>query len=271
MVDVGDGVTDVSAGDRVVYGGIMPGVYAELATIPAEQIVPIPHDLPTDLAAATLVQGWTAHMLTEHLDRQRAAPRADERPQTAVVFAAAGGTGSLLVQMLSAAGARVLGVASGVDKANLVASIGAEPIDRQRSDVVAAVPAATAGQGVDIVFEGIGGQIFEQARRMLRPGGHLVSFGQVAGPAPPIDPAVLSGLTATGGPGSLTLSWPTLNDHNATAQRRRGRADVVFAMLLAGTLRPVIDDLVPLSRVADVHRRLEAGTTTGKLLVDPRR
>jgi NADPH2:quinone reductase len=209
-------------------------------------------------------------MLTEHLDVLRRAPWADDRPPTAVAFAAAGGTGSLLVQMLSAAGARVLGITSGAAKSAEVASMGAVPIDRRQSDPVAAVQDRTGGRGADIVFEGIGGPAFDQARRMLRPRGHLVSFGQVAGPVPPIDPAVLSGITAADGPGSLTLSWPTLNDHNPTAQHRRDRATAVFAMIQDGSLTPLVDSILPLSDAAEAHRRLETGTTTGKLLLDPR-
>jgi NADPH2:quinone reductase len=187
-----------------------------------------------------------------------------------VVFAAAGGTGSLLVQMLVAAGARVLGIASGPAKGDAVKSLGAEPIDRLTTDPVEAVLAAT-GAGADIVFEGVAGPAFTQARRMLHPRGHLVSFGQSAGPAPAIDPALLSGITSDGGPGSLTLSWPTLNDHNATSERRRWRANEVFSMIAGGTLDIRIDDVVGLSQAPQAHRALEAGTTIGKLLLDPRR
>jgi NADPH2:quinone reductase len=270
VAEVGEGVTDVAVGDRVAYGGIMPGVYAERARVPADQLVPVPADVSTDVAAAVLVQGWTAHMLTEHLDALRHAPWADDGPPTAVVFAAAGGTGSLLVQMLSAAGARVLGITSGADKSAEVAAMGARPIDRQQADLVAAVREATGGRGADIVFEGIGGSVFDQARRMLRPRGQLVSFGQVAGPVAPIDPAVLSGITALDGPGSLTLSWPTLNDHNATAQHRRDRATAVFDMIRDGRLVPLVDVVMPLSDAIEAHRRLESGSTIGKLLLDPR-
>jgi NADPH2:quinone reductase len=269
VAEVGEGVTGVAVGDRVAYGGVMPGVYAEWASVPADQLVPVPTDVSSDVAAAVLVQGWTAHMLAEHLDVLRRAPWADDRRPTAVTFAAAGGTGSLLVQMLSAAGARVLGIASGADKSAEVAAMGAEPIDRQQRDVVAAVRDATDGRGADIVYEGIGGSVFDQARRMLRPRGHLVSFGQAAGPVAPIDPAVLSGITAVDGPGSLTLSWPTLNDHNATAQHRRDRAAAVFDMVRHGSLAPLIDVVLPLSDAAQSHRRLEHGSTTGKLLLDP--
>ena len=269
VAEVGEGVTDVAVGDRVAYGGVMPGVYAERACVPVDQLVPVPSDVSSDVAAAVLVQGWTAHMLSEHLDVLRRAPWADDGPLTAVVFAAAGGTGSLLVQMLCAASARVVGITSGSDKSAAVAALGALPIDRQQSDLVAAVREATGGRGADIVFEGIGGSVFDQARRMLRPRGHLVSFGQVAGPVVPIDPAVLSGITALDGPGSLTLSWPTLNDHNATAQHRRDRAAAVFDVVREGSLVPLVDVVLPLGDAAEAHRRLESGSTIGKLLLDP--
>jgi NADPH2:quinone reductase len=112
--------------------------------------------------------------------------------------------------------------------------------------------------------------VFDQARLMLRPRGHLVSFGQVAGPAAPIDPAVLSGISAVDGPGSLTLSWPTLNDHNATARQRRDRASAVFDMIRGGSLVPLVDIVLPLSDAVEAHRRLESGSTIGKVLLDPR-
>ncbi len=153
VVEVGEAVTDIAAGDRIAYGGIMPGVYAEYASVPADQVVHLPDDVPDDVAAAVLMQGWTAHMLTEHVDLFRRAPWADDRTPTVVVFAAAGGTGSLLVQMLSTVGVRTLGITSGAVKSAVVASMGAEPIDRRQVDVVAAVREATGGQDADMVFE----------------------------------------------------------------------------------------------------------------------
>ena len=266
VIEVGEAVEDAAVGDRVVYGGVMPGVYAERAAVPADQIVHVPDDVSPELAAASLMQGWTAHMLADHLEAYRRAPWVGDDSAVAVVFAAAGGTGSLLVQMLVASGARVFGITSSQAKGDVVRALGAEPINRTTSDPVDAVLAATHG-GADIVFEGVGGGVFDQARRMLHPGGHLVSFGQSDGPAPSIDPALLSGLTAAGGPGSLSLSWPTLNDHNATADRRRARAAHVFSMLRSHQIDVRIDGIFPLERAADAHRLLEAGSTIGKLLL----
>ncbi len=206
-------------------------------------------------------------MLAEHADR--AAPHVTDEPATAVVFAAAGGTGSLLVQMLVARGWRVLGVTSGGEKADHVASLGAEVIDRRSGDVVEHVRERCGG--THAVFEGIGGPVFDQARRMLRPGGHLVSFGQTAGPAPAIDPAILSGISPAGGPGSLTLTWPTLNDHNATPEARRQRAADVFGQVADGRLDVHVDRVEPLANASTAHAALESGTTIGKLLLDPTR
>jgi NADPH:quinone reductase len=267
VVAVGDEVGDVAVGERVAYGGPMPGVYAERAAVPADQLVSVPDDVGLDVAAGALLQGWTAHMLAEHAEAYRRMPWATDEAPTVVVYAAAGGTGSLLVQMLVATGARVLGIASGPAKCDTVRAFGAEAIDRRRDDPVEAVREAV-GTGADVVIEGIGGPTFDQARRMLHARGHLVSFGQSAGPAPPIDPALLSGISAAGGPGSLSLTWPTLNNHNATAGRRRQRAADVFSMIGDGRVQLRIDAVLPLAEAAEAHRRLEAGSTIGKLLLE---
>lgn len=259
VIAVGDRVRDVAAGDRVAYGGVMAGVYAERAAVAADQLIALPDDVPTEIAAAVLLQGWTAHML--------ACDVAPGEGDTVVVYAAAGGTGALVVQLAVGQGRRVIGVASGSERCTYVESLGADVVvDRRAGGVLDAVLAASPG-GVDVVFDGVGGPVFDEARRMLRPRGHLVAFGQSAGPVPPIDPAVLSGISPVGGPGSLSLTWPTLNDHNATAAARRARADAVFSMVRAGTLTPRVDEVVDLADAARAHRLVEAGAVTGKLVL----
>ena len=264
IVDVGDGVEDLAIGQRVAYGGIMPGVYAELAVVPAEQTVPIPDRVPSELAAGVLVQGWTAHMLAT-LTNESATPH-----DAVVVFAAAGGTGSLLVQLLVADGRRVVGITSSAQKCAYVTGLGAEAIDRSDVDVVDEVRSRTNG-GASVVFDGVSGTAFDQARRMLRPAGHLVAYGQSGGPAPAIDPAVLSGIHPIGGPGSLSVTWPTLNDHNATPEIRRRRSAHIFDRLAKGTLQVRVDSSLGLLDAAEAHRRLEAGDVIGKLVLDANR
>ncbi|MEO1065141.1 MAG: zinc-binding dehydrogenase [Actinomycetota bacterium] len=266
VVEVGAGVEDVAVGDRVAYGGVMPGVYAERAAVAADQLIHLDDDTTTDVAAAALLHGWTAHMLAALADRVDV----DRDVRRAVVLAAAGGTGSLLTQLLVGRGWEIIGITSGEEKSAYVTSIGAEAIDRRDGDVVEAVLDRSGG-GVHAVFEGIGGAVFDQARRMLRPRGHLVSFGQTAGPVPAIDPALLSGISSAGGPGSLTLTWPTLNDHNPSAEMRRWRAAEVFATVASGDLVVRIERVDPLGAAADVHAALESGATIGKLLLDPSR
>jgi NADPH2:quinone reductase len=269
---LGAGVNGLSIGERVAYGGIMPSVYAERAVVPASQLVPVPDDISLQTAAAVLVQGWTAHMLTTCLDGppNGPTPPGHTEPMTAVVFAAAGGTGSLLTQLLIARGLRVIGVTSSAEKCEHVASLGTDPIDRSRQDPVAEVHRLT-DSGADVAFDSIGGPVFDQARLTLRSRGHLIAYGQSAGPVAPIDPALLSGISPRGGPGSLTLSWPTLNDHNASAQQRRQRAAEVFSLVARGTVSAQVDATLGLSEAPEAHRRLQAGTTIGKLVLDPDR
>ena len=263
IVEIGPKVHDVAVGDRVGYGGIMPGVYAERAAVPADQLVAIPDDIGSDVAAATLVQGWTAHMLFDVGGR-------DVLDGDAVVFGAGGGTGSLLVQLLVDSGIRTIGITSGDARCASVDALGARAVDRTKHDIVRAVLDLTGG-GAGVVFDGVGGPAFDQARRMLRPTGHLVAFGQSAGAATAIDPAVLSGLSAAGGPGSLRLTWPTLNDHNPTAHARRRRTAEVFSLVRSGVITPRFDASLGLSRAAEAHRRLESGEVMGKLILDARR
>jgi NADPH2:quinone reductase len=233
VAGVGPGVDRLREGDRVAYAGPMVGVYAELAAVPQDVLVPVPDQLPSRAAAAVLLQGMTAHAMTHDVHQGSAG-------EWALVHAAAGGTGSLLVQFL---------------------------IQSRRVDLVEAVRAIAPG-GVDVVFDSVGRASFEASLRAVRPKGLLVAFGQSSGPVPPIDIARLSGLTGEGLPGSVWLTWPTLVDYNSTREALVRRAGAVFGAVLEGAIRPVIAELLPLRHAARAHELLEAREVIGKILLE---
>jgi NADPH:quinone reductase len=260
VVGVGAGVQQLREGDRVAYAGPMVGAYAELAAVPQEVLVPVPDQLPWK-AAAVLLQGMTAHMLAHDVHHGSAG-------EWALVHAAAGGTGSLLVQFLLRQGVRVLASASSEQKAEYLRSLGVEHvIDHRQADLVEAVHAIVAG-GVDVVFDSVGRATFEASLRSVRTKGLIVAFGQSSGPVPPMDVARLSGLTGEGLPGSVWLTWPSLTDYNATRQALVGRAAAVFGAVLEGTIRPAIAEVLPLAQAARAHQLLEARQVVGKVLLE---
>jgi NADPH:quinone reductase len=262
VAGVGAGVDGFRVGDRVAYAGPMVGVYAELAAVPQDAVVPVPEDLPSTTAAAVLLQGMTAHAVTHDVHHGSAG-------EWALVHAAAGGTGSLLVQFLVRQGVRVLATTSSEAKAAYLRGIGAaQVIDSRRADLADAVHAVVPG-GVDVVFDSVGRATFEASLRALRPRGLVVAFGQSSGPVPPMDVARLSGLTGEGLPGSLWLTWPSLTDYNATRAALVGRAAAVFGSVLDGTLRLAIAASLPLAQAARAHALLESRAVIGKVLLVP--
>jgi NADPH2:quinone reductase len=261
VVGVGAGVQQPREGDRVAYAGPMVGVYAELAAVPQELLVPVPDQLSSKLAAAVLLQGMTAHMLCHDVHHGSAG-------EWALVHAAAGGTGSLLVQFLLQQGVRVLASTSSAQKADYLRGLGVEHvIDSRHADVVEAVRGIVAG-GVDVVFDSVGRATFEASLRSVRAKGLVVAFGQSSGPVPPMDIARLSGLTGEGLPGSVWLTWPSLTDYNQARPALLGRAAAVFGAVLEGTLRPAVAEVLPLRDAARAHQLLEAREVIGKLLLE---
>jgi NADPH:quinone reductase len=258
---VGAAVRSFRLGDRVAYAGPMVGVYADQAAVPEDVAVPVPGTLSTRDAAAVLLQGMTAHMVTHDV-------HAGSSSETALVHAAAGGTGSLVVQFLVQQGTTVVGTASSTEKARFVRSVGARHVlDSRRPDLADAVRALVPG-GVDVVYDSVGRATFESTLRAVRAGGLIVAFGQSSGPVPPIDIARLSGLTGEGLPGSLWLTWPTLNDHNATRSALVDRAAAVFRSVENGGLRPSVAAIYPLREAARAHERLEGRDVIGKILLE---
>lgn len=251
---IGEGVTEVAAGDRVAFA-LVPGSYAQACLAPARQLVKIPAAVSTELAAASLLQGMTAHYLTHGV-------RTTRPGDCALVHAAAGGTGGLLVQCLKAAGARVIATCGTESKAALARAAGAdEVVLYTREDFRARARAWTDGRGVDVVYDSVGASTFEGSLASLRPRGLLCLFGQASGPVAPFDLARLNGA------GSLFVTRPSLGHYVATRAELEERAGYVFAGLARGTLRQTIAREYPLKDAAAAHRDLEGRGTMGKLLL----
>jgi len=262
VVEIGEGVQRCRPGDRVAYAGPMVGAYAELATVPEELVVGLPTGISASSAAAVLLQGMTAHVVTHDVYTPVAG-------QSGLVHAGAGGTGWLIVQFLMAAGVRVIATASSDEKADALRSLGvADVIVSRRSDVAEAVRRLVPG-GVDVVFDSVGRATFETSLRAVRPKGTVVAFGQSSGPVPPMDVARLSGLTGEGLPGSVWLTWPTLLDYNAGRAALETRAADVFDAVLNGTLTPVVAETIPLVDAERAHRLLDERKVVGKILLNP--
>ena len=253
---ISPGVAGVAVGDRVAWASA-PGSYAAVVIAPAASVVPVPDAVPDDTAAAAMLQGMTAHYLVHAI-------RAPEPGGAALVHAAAGGTGLLLVQMLKAAGMRVVGSCGSAEKVALVEGAGADLVVRSDDvDFVATVRDATGGRGVDVVYDGVGRATFDNSLLCLRPRGLLALFGQASGPVPPFD---LQRLNAGG---SLVVTRPSLAHFVATREELRMRADAVLDAVATGQLRVRIGARFPLADAAGAHRALEGRTTTGKVLLIP--
>ncbi|GAA4908424.1 quinone oxidoreductase family protein [Streptomonospora salina] len=251
---VGPGVTEFAAGARVAWA-MLPGGYADQAVVPVQRLVPVPDGVTAEQAAATLLQGMTAHYLTH-------ATYAVQPGETVLVHAAAGGTGLLLVQLAKARGATVIGTASTGEKQRLAREAGAdEIIDYTTADVAPAVRELTDGQGVAAVYDGVGAGTFEASLASLRMRGVLALFGQAGGAVPPVDPQRLN--TA----GSVYLTRPSLAHYVATRAELLERAADVFGLVESGRLEVRVGGRYALSEAARAHEDLAARRTTGKLLL----
>ena len=253
---VGPGVYEVEVGDRVAYA-MERGSYAERAVVPAWKLVRLPEGLDAEAGAAAMLQGMTAHYLT-----RSTYPLAGG--ETALVHAAAGGVGLLLVQMAARIGATVIGTVSTEEKARLAREAGADAVILYtEGDFAEEALRLTDGRGVHVVYDSVGQATFDQSLACLRPRGLLALFGQSSGPVPPIDPSVL----ATGG--SLFLTRPGLAHYAADRGELLERAGDVLHWVATGELRLRIDRTYPLSEAAEAHRALEGRQTAGKVLLAP--
>jgi NADPH2:quinone reductase len=253
---VGPDVTEVAAGDRVAYA--MPrGSYAEYAVVPAWQLVKIPDGLDFNAAAASMLQGMTAHYLTHSAYPLKSG-------DACLVHAAAGGTGGVIVQMAKMRGARVFGTVSTEEKARRAREAGAdEVILYTQQDFEAEVKRLTNGRGVDVVYDSVGKTTFEKSLNSLRPRGLMASFGQSSGPVPPFEISLLNAK------GSLYLTRPSLGHYTATRDELLSRAGDVLNWVASGKVKIRVDRTYPLAEAAAAHRDLESRRTAGKLLLIP--
>jgi len=245
-----EGDAGFPVGTRVGFAD-MPYANAELVAVDRDKLIALPDDIGFDTAAASLLQGLTAQYLVT--DSYRVRPG-----DIAVVHAAAGGVGLLLVQMLKARGARVLGIASSEVKRAAVIAAGAEQAAGY-DDWVVQVDAMSAGRGADVVYDSVG-RTLGDSLAAARVGGHVVFYGMAAGDPDPVDPRLLMDR-------SLSLTGGDLWNVLATAAIRRERADALFADIRAGSVHPTIAARFPLSAGAQAHAYLESRAAIGKVLL----
>lgn len=256
VTEVGSDVKTVKVGDRVAYSNVI-GSYAEYAAVPAERVVRVPDKISDQQAAAAMLQGMTAHYLINTTYPLK-------KGETALIHAAAGGVGLLLVQMAKNIGARVIGTAGSEEKAKLARDAGAdEVIIYTNQDFEAETKRLTDGKGVHVVYDGVGKSTFEKGLNVLRPRGYMVLFGGSSGPVAPFDPIVLSQK------GSLFVTRPSLIHYVALREELEKRSSDVFAMIGAGKLKLRISRTYKLEEVQQAHRDLEGRKTTGKILLAP--
>ena len=253
---LGEGVGGVAVGDRVAYAGIL-GSYAEYAAVEADRLVPLPDSVDFETGAAAMLQGMTAHYLSH-------GSYALKPGDTALVHAAAGGVGLLLVQMAKRCGARVIGTVSTPAKEELARGAGADEIIRYtEKDFAEETMRLTDGAGVDVVYDSVGKTTFDKGLDVLRPLGYMVLFGQSSGPVPPFD------LGSLAPKGSLFITRPTMVHYIQTREDLLARAGDVLDWIGKGELSMRVGDRFALKDAAEAHRALQGRKTTGKVLLLP--
>ena len=255
--DRSDGSGGFVVGDRVAWGQGL-GAAATRVNRPVETLVPVPDTLDLEVAAAAMLQGMTAHYLVN-------STYAVQPGTVALVHAAAGGVGQLLVQMVTAKGGEVIATAGSADKLEIARRLGARAaIDYHRSeDLAGEVREANGGRGVDVVYDGVGKATFDASLASLRPRGMMVLFGGASGQVPPFDVQRLNS------GGSLFLTRPTLANYLASRDELLERGTTVLGDLASGALTLDIGGRFPLENAAQAYDDLEARRTTGKLLLIP--
>src|SRR6266566_588988 len=254
--EIGADVKSFKPGERVAYTGIS-GSYAEYAAVPADRLVLLPPGITAEQAAAAMLQGMTAHYLVKSTYPLK-------KGETALIHAAAGGVGLLLVQMAKNIGARVIASAGTEEKAKLARAAGAdEVILYAQQDFEVETKRLTDGKGVHVIYDGVGKTTFDKDLNVLRPRGYLVLFGAASGPVPLFDVGKLAQK------GSLFITRPTLLHYMAAHEELQKRATDVLTMIATGKVKLRIEHIYPLREAQQAHRDLEGRKTTGKLLLIP--
>ncbi|MGA9527976.1 MAG: quinone oxidoreductase [Terriglobales bacterium] len=253
---VGSDLRGVAVGDRVAYTMSL-GSYAEYAAVAADRLVKIPDGVSDRQAAAAVLQGMTAHYLSHDTYPLK-------QGETALVHAAAGGVGLLLVQMAHNIGVRVIGTVSTDEKAKLARTAGADDtILYTQADFETETKRLTDGKGVDVVYDSVGKTTFDKGLNLLRPRGMMALYGGSSGSVAPIDPLVLTQK------GSIFLTRPSLGHYIITPEDLQRRMGAVFGMIREGKLKLRIEHIYPLAEAQQAHRDMEGRKTTGKLLLIP--
>ncbi len=252
---LGPGTNGLAEGDTVAYC-LELGSYAEYAAVPAWKLVPVPAEVPLDVATALQLQGSTAHYLTHAL--YPLGPG-----DTCLIHAGAGGVGQLVIQLAKARGATVIATVGSREKAEIARARGADHAILYREvDFREAVLEITGGRGVDVVYDSVGRDTLAGSLRCLRRRGTCCLFGGSSGAVTSIDPLDIAEA------GSVFFTRPHLADYIADAAERRARAEALFRMYREGRLVVTIDCTLPLMQAAEAHRILEDRETKGKLLLE---
>ena len=253
---LGDGVSGVEVGDRVAYSGLS-GAYAEMQAVPVSRILPLPQGVSAEVAAASLLKGMTAEFLVRRCYALGAG-------QTALVHAAAGGVGLILVQWAKAIGATVIGTVGSEAKAKVAREHGCDHVILYRQeDVAKRVREITGGAGVPVAYDSVGKDTFEGTLASIARRGLFVSFGNASGAVPAFEPLRLSRA------GSIYLTRPTLFDYTATREDLEASAAAFFGMVTSGKIRIEIGQRFKLADARKAHEALQGRETIGATILVP--
>lgn len=254
---VGEGVNDVRPGDRVAYAGGPVGAYSQVRCLPAHRLLKLPQTIDCRTGAAMMLQGLTSAYL---LRRTYCVQPGD----TVLIHAVAGGVGLIACQWAKALGATVIGTVSTEAKAELARQHGCDHvIFYTREDIVQRVRAVTGGEGVAVVYDGVGKDTFMASLDCLRPRGMMATFGNASGAVPPFDPLLLTQK------GSLFLTRPKLADYTTKREELLALGDELFDVVQRGKVRIEVNQTYALADAASAHRDLEARKTTGSTIFLP--
>lgn len=254
---VGEGVNDVRPGDRVAYAGGPVGAYSQVRCLPAHRLLKLPQTIDCRTGAAMMLQGLTSAYL---LRRTYCVQPGD----TVLIHAVAGGVGLIACQWAKALGATVIGTVSTEAKAELARQHGCDHvIFYTREDIVQRVREVTGGEGVAVVYDGVGKDTFMASLDCLRPRGMMVTFGNASGAVPPFDPLLLTQK------GSLFLTRPKLADYTTKREELLALGDELFDVVQGGKVRIEVNQTYALADAASAHRDLEARKTTGSTIFLP--
>ena len=253
---VGDGVTDIKPGDRVAYGSGPLGAYSEVRCMPADRLLKLPDSLSCRTGAAMMLQGLTAAYLLRHTFPVK-------RGDQILIHAAAGGVGLIACQWAKALGATVIGTVSTEAKAELARKNGCDHVILYSREDVAKRVREITGEGVAVVFDGVGKDTFMGSLDGLRPRGTMITFGNASGAVPPFDPLLLAQK------GSLFVTRPILDHYAGKRSDLLALGEELFGVVASGQVKIEINQTYALSDAAQAHRDLEARKTTGSTILVP--